>query len=68
MYTDGQIYQIVHEHTGEVAALWESTKSAHKRIDKVESTTQYIHQLATSIEGLTVQMKHQKWVLYLGKV
>lgn len=42
--------------TREVAALHESLKSAHKRIDENDRITEGIYNLASSVEALTVQV------------
>lgn len=42
-----------------LAALNESIKSAHKRIDENDALTSQIHKLATSIETLAYQVKIQ---------
>lgn len=43
--------------TKNIAALWESTKSAHKRLDENDKVTKGIHQLSASIAGMTAEMK-----------
>lgn len=45
--------QIALEHTREIAALWESLKSAHKRIDENDRLTAGIHKLAKNIAAKT---------------
>ncbi len=56
--TAEQVTEKVIEHTGEIAALWESTKSAHKRIDENDRITEGIHKLCVNVETLAVQMKN----------
>jgi hypothetical protein len=41
----------------DISALWESTKSAHKRIDENDRIIEGIHKLAANVEGLTLQVK-----------
>jgi len=45
MYTEEQMSNIIIEHTKEIAGLWESTKSAHKRHDDIKDITSGIHNL-----------------------
>jgi len=41
----------------DIAALWQSAKSAHKRIDENDRIIKGIHKLASNIEALTLQVK-----------
>ena len=59
MMTPEQQASAIIEHGKEIAKLWESTKSAHHRLDKNDELIQHIHRLATNIEGLTIQVKNQ---------
>ncbi len=45
------------EHEGEIGRLWESSKSAHKRIDENDRVTEGIYKLASNMEALTIQVK-----------
>jgi hypothetical protein len=56
--TAEQVTEKVIEHTGEISALWESAKSAHKRIDENDRITEGIHKLTTNVETLALQVKH----------
>lgn len=48
---------MVIEHTREIAALWESTKSSHKRIDNNERMIAGIHELAKSVSAMATEIK-----------
>lgn len=52
-----QITEFAMDTTKNIAALWESTKSAHKRLDENDKVTKGIHQLSASIAGMTAEMK-----------
>lgn len=52
-----QMHEFVLNATKELSALWESTKSAHKRIDESDKVTSGIHKLSASIAGMTAEMK-----------
>ena len=41
----------------DIAALWESVKSAHKRIDETDRIIKGIHRLAANVEALALQVK-----------
>ena len=41
----------------DVAALWESAKSAHKRIDETDEIIKGIHRLAANVETLALEVK-----------
>ena len=43
----------------DIVVIKEKLSHALKRIDKSEGMNTHIHQLATNIEGLTIQVKHQ---------
>ena len=45
------------KHNSEIAALKESAKSAHKRIDENDQITAGIHKLAANVETLALQVK-----------
>lgn len=45
------------KHGEEIAALRESLKSAHKRLDENDRVTEGIHKLASNMEALTIQIK-----------
>jgi methyl-accepting chemotaxis protein len=52
-----QMTEFAMDTTKNIAALWESTKSAHKRLDENDKVTKGIHQLSASIAGMTAEMK-----------
>ncbi|MCL2578774.1 MAG: hypothetical protein FWE32_01955 [Oscillospiraceae bacterium] len=54
---EDQISAQLLEQRGEISALWENTKSAHRRIDQNDGITKGIHILASNIEGLATQVK-----------
>lgn len=56
--TAEQVTEKVIEHAGEIAALQESTRSAHKRIDENDRITEGIHKLCANVETLAVQVKN----------
>jgi hypothetical protein len=45
------------QNTSDIAALRESLKSAHKRIDENDRMTEGIHKLAANVEALALQVK-----------
>ena len=53
-----QIAAELMEHEGDIRAIWESTKSAHKRIDENDRIIDGIHKLAANVETLALQVKH----------
>ena len=55
--TQEQIISKVMDHTQELAAVKESLKSAHKRIDDNDNITSGIHKLAANVETLALQVK-----------
>ena len=57
MNTPEQLSQMVIEHTKQIAALAESTKSAHHRIGEMADLTSSIHKLAANMENLTLEVK-----------
>jgi methyl-accepting chemotaxis protein len=48
---------LVIQHTKDIAALLESVKSAHKRIDATEELSNGIHKLAANVENNTKEVK-----------
>ena len=55
--TSQQLTQQILAQSKDIAALWQSTKSAHKRIDENDRIIKGIHKLASNIEALTLQVK-----------
>ncbi len=55
--TPEQITERMLALTEELAAVKESTKSAHKRIDENDRITEGIHEIASSVQALAVQVK-----------
>ena len=45
------------QHTKEIAEIWASTKSAHKRLDENDRITMGIHDLAKSIAEMAMEIK-----------
>lgn len=45
------------QNTSDIAAIRESLKSAHKRIDENDRMTEGIHKLAANVEALALQVK-----------
>ena len=64
--TAGQVVK----NTADIAALWESVKSAHKRLDENDRITEGIHRLAANVEGLAQQVKLMtvKWEENVGRL
>lgn len=58
MSTPDELSQMVFQNGKDIAALWESTKSAHKRIDENDRITTGIHELAANMKNLTEQVKN----------
>lgn len=52
-----QLNTMVMQNARDISALWESSKSAHKRIDENDRVTEGIYKLASSVESLTMQVK-----------
>ena len=52
-----QIIENISTIRQDIAAMNESLKSAHKRIDKIDALTAQIHQLATSVNTLAYEVK-----------
>jgi uncharacterized protein YlxW (UPF0749 family) len=52
-----QVITQVLQNTKDIAAVSESAKSAHKRIDENDRITEGIHKLAANVETLAVQVK-----------
>jgi uncharacterized membrane protein YjjP (DUF1212 family) len=57
MHTAEQLSAIAIEHTKEIARLWESAKSAHKRIDENDQITAGIHELAKNVATMATEIK-----------
>lgn len=57
MTTTEQLSTELIKHTGELAALAESLKSAHRRIDENDHIIEGIYKLAANVEGLAIQVK-----------
>lgn len=55
--TTDQLTEQILKHNSEIAALRESDKSAHKRIDENDRITEGIHKLAANVEALALQVK-----------
>lgn len=55
--TQEQLTERTLKHESEIAALKESAKSAHKRIDENDRITEGIHKLASNVEALALQVK-----------
>lgn len=57
MYTPEQISELTLKHASEIAALWQSAKSAHKRIDDNENIAAGIHELAKNVATMATEIK-----------
>jgi chromosome segregation ATPase len=55
--TAEQIANKLMEHTKEIAALWESSKSAHKRHDDNGAVITGIHELAKSVASMATEIR-----------
>jgi predicted nucleic acid-binding Zn-ribbon protein len=55
--TDSQLSQTVIDHTRDISALYEQTKSLGKRIDENDTVTKGIHELARQIATIAVEIK-----------
>ena len=55
--TQEQLTGQILSHSRDIAALWESSKSAHRRIDENNGIAKGIHKLATNVETLALQVK-----------
>ena len=55
--TQEQLVCQIMSHSGDIAALWESSKSAHKRIDENNGIAKGVHKLAANVEMLALQVK-----------
>jgi len=55
--TEDQLTQQIMAQSKDIAALRESTKSAHKRIDENDRIITGIHKLASNVEALALQVK-----------
>lgn len=52
-----KVKELTLEHAREIAALWQSTKSAHKRIDDNENIAAGIHELAKNVAAMATEIK-----------
>ena len=57
--TQEQLSGHIMAHSKDIAALWENSRATRERLERIEGQTQHVHRLATTIEGLTVQIEHQ---------
>ena len=57
MYTNEQMAKMTHENSKEIAALRESTKSAHKRLNENDAMTAGIHDLAKSVAQMATEIR-----------
>lgn len=57
MYSNEQLSQQVNENGKEIARLWESTKSAHHRINANDEITAGIHDLAKSVAEMATEVR-----------
>lgn len=57
--TQEQLAGHIITHSKDIAALRENARAIQGRLELIENQTQYVHRLATTIEGLTVQIEHQ---------
>jgi methyl-accepting chemotaxis protein len=57
MPSSEQISEMVIQHTKDIAAIQESAKSAHKRLDENGLIINGIHKLAANMENLTHEVK-----------
>lgn len=55
--TTDQISTEMMRQAGEIRALWESAKSAHRRIDENDRVTEGIHRLAVNMEVMAEQLR-----------
>ena len=55
--TQEQLTHQIMAQNKDIAALWENTKSAHKRMDENDRITKGIHKLAANVEALALQVK-----------
>jgi len=58
MPDDKELCKIMMDLKDRTRGVEESTKSAHKRLDRHEETIASIHTIATNLETLTVEVKH----------
>lgn len=54
---EAQMTEFAMSTAKDIAALFESTKFANKRLDENDKVTKGIHQLSASIAGMTAEMK-----------
>jgi len=57
MHTPEQLAQVVLNHTKDIAAIKESVKSAHKRIDDNDRIIASIHELAKNVAAMAAEIK-----------
>ena len=57
MYSQEQVTQLLNQHTRDIAAVQESTKSAHHRIGEVNKLTESVHELAKSNTAIATEVK-----------
>jgi methyl-accepting chemotaxis protein len=55
--TEIQLLQRITEYTGQIAALQETTKAAHKRLDDNDQIISGIHELAKNIATMAAEIK-----------
>lgn len=55
--SDRYITERLMSHSKDIAALWENTKSAHKRLDENDKIASGIHKLAANVESMALQVK-----------
>ena len=55
--TQEQLTGQILSHSRDIAALWESSKSIHRRINESDGIAKGIHKLAANIETLALQVK-----------
>ena len=58
MMSNEQMAELVLQHSREITALQESTKSAHHRIGENNKITASVSELAKSITEMTAEIKH----------
>ena len=55
--TQEQLTGQIMTHSKDIAALWETSKSAHRRINESDEIAKGIHKLAANMEALALQVK-----------
>ena len=58
MYTPEQLAELVIQHSREITALQESTKSAHHRIAENNKIAESVNELARGVTEMTAEIKH----------